>query len=188
MTFISPHIEFFRASLQKPVVLVGLMGAGKTTIGQIMADALGLDFIDSDQHLEQKEGRSIAKIFAQEGEDYFRKAEKQNILEILDYQIPCILATGGGAFMNLETRKQILESALSIFLKADLDELAKRIGNGEGRPLFDGKNPKDVLADLITARYPTYSDATLTVEVADEAPEQSAQNVINSLYKHLSPA
>lgn len=188
MTFRSPHIDFFRASLQKPVVLVGLMGAGKTTIGQIMADALNIDFIDSDQHLENKEGRTIAQIFAQEGEDYFRNAEKQNILEILEYQIPCILATGGGAFMNLETRKQILKSALSVFLKADLDELVKRIGTGEGRPLFNDKNPKDVLADLIDMRYPTYCDATLTVKVADEAPEQSAQNVINSLYKYLSPA
>ncbi len=188
MTFVSPHIDFFRANLEKPVVIVGLMGAGKTTIGQLMADALNLDFIDSDHRLEEKEGRSISQIFDQEGEDYFRQAEKQNILEILDYQIPCILATGGGAFMNLETRKEILKSALSVFLKADLGVLVKRIGSGKGRPLFNDRKLEDVLAELIAARYPTYSNATLTIDVADEAAEETASNVINSLYKYLSPA
>ena len=188
MTLISPHKDFLQASLKKPVVLVGLMGAGKTTIGKLMSDALGLDFIDSDRVLEEREGRTIPEIFNQDGEAYFRTIEKENIIRILEFDIPCVLATGGGAFMNEEKSTVILTASMTVFLKADLDELVKRIGTGRGRPLFDGKNPREVLADLIKARYPTYEAATMTVEIGDESPQESAQKVINSLYNHLSPA
>ena len=174
-------------NLNQPIVLIGLMGAGKTTIGQMLAEQLGVEFTDSDHVLEAKQGRSIPEIFEQEGEPYFRDAERDNIREILNSSKPCVLGTGGGAFMNDETRALILDNTLSVFLSAHLDELVTRVGNGEGRPLFDGKNPRDVLADLIEARYPVYAQATITVETGNESAQETTDKVINALYKHLSP-
>ena len=182
----SYQIDFIQQKLDKPCVLIGTGGAGKTTIGTILAQKLKIDFLDSDAVLEANEGKTIPEIFSENGEIYFRDKERETITGIINHSKPCIVGTGGGAFMNHETRVLILEKAISIFIEADLAVLLKRVGNGEGRPLFNDKNPEDVLLNMISTRYPIYNLASFTVKSDDEPIEQTAEKVLNSLYKYLS--
>jgi shikimate kinase len=169
-----------KAVQDKPIVLVGLMGAGKTSVGRRLADRLGFSFVDADHEIEQAAGQTIPEIFAQHGEDYFREGEKRVIARLLEngHQV---LATGGGAFMNAETRDAIKKSAVSIWLKADLELLLKRVQKRDNRPLLKGKDPRIVLNSLINIRHPVYAEADITVESRDAQHGDTVNDVVRAL-------
>ena len=167
--------------LKKTVVMVGMMGAGKSAVGKELAARLGVPFLDSDAEIERAANASIAEIFARDGEPFFRDKEAQVISRLLDGE-PCVLSVGGGAFLRAETRSRITEAGVSVWLKADLDTLWARVKRKETRPLLKTANPYQTLADLVRAREPAYAQADLTVPTeSDYAIETTAQKVIESL-------
>lgn len=158
--------EIIRRLNGKPLMLVGMMGAGKTTVGRRFANRLGLDFIDSDVEIESAAGMTIPEIFAKHGEQDFRDGEARVIARVLkDHN--GVLATGGGAFMNPEVRENVKEYGISIWIKADFELLFSRVSKRQNRPLLQTANPRQTLKDLINNRYPTYSMADVTVESLD---------------------
>ncbi|HKP77751.1 MAG TPA: shikimate kinase [Phenylobacterium sp.] len=169
---------------RRTIVLVGLMGVGKSSVGRRLANVLGLPFRDADTEVEAAAGRSIPEIFAQLGEAAFRDGERRVIARLLEGP-PHVLATGGGAFISPETRALIKARALSIWLKADLEVLARRIGRKDGRPLLVGKDPLDVLRAQAEARYPAYAEADITVETGDTAHHVAVSQVIHAICDHL---
>ena len=142
------------------------MGVGKSSIGRRLAAALGMPFRDADAEVEAAAGRPIAEIFEHYGEAAFRDGERRVIARLLD-EPPHVLATGGGAFMNPETRRLIKEKAISVWLKADIEVLARRVGRKDNRPLLAGKDPLEVLAAQARDRYPAYAEADIAVETGD---------------------
>lgn len=169
---------------RRTIALVGLMGVGKSSVGRRLASALGLPFRDADTEVEAAAGRSIPEIFAEMGEPAFRDGERRVIARLLEGP-PHILATGGGAFMNDETRALIKSRAISVWLKADLDVLARRIGRKDSRPLIAGKDPLEVLKAQAEVRYPVYAEADITVETGDAAHHVTVGQVIRALSEHL---
>lgn len=167
--------------IQQPIVLIGLMGAGKTTIGKALAAAQNIDFIDVDQVIEQAEGRSIPDIFTEHGEPHFREIEQKTSIESVKTHKSVVISLGGGAFMNEKTRLYIKEHAVSVFLKADLVTLLQRVGDGVGRPLLKD-NPQDTLQSLIDLRYPIYETADIIVPTKIEPLEETVKRVTDSLY------
>ncbi len=163
-----------------PIVLVGLMGAGKTSIGRRLADRLDLPFVDADVEIEKAAGKSIPDIFAEHGEAHFRDGERRVIARLLENGKQ-VLATGGGAFMNAETRAAIKGHSVSVWLKADLDVLLKRVAKRGGRPLLENKDPAVVLQNLIDLRYPVYAQADITVESLDVQHNQMVNAVVDAL-------
>lgn len=149
--------------LARTVVLVGLMGAGKSSVGRRLAEHLGLRFIDSDDEIVAAAGMQIPEIFERFGEEHFRDGERRVLQRLLD-EPPCILATGGGAFMNAESRKLISDRAVSVWIRADLETLWDRVQGKQGRPLLLQADPKGVLAELMERRYPVYGQAEITVD------------------------
>lgn len=179
-------VELLKNDLEKPVVLVGTGGAGKTSLGQALASLLGKQFIDSDNIIIEKEGFSIPEIFAQKGEPHFRQAERDALSELMQNPQAGVIGTGGGAFMDDQTRALIKQNGLSVFIKADLPVLQERIGDGVGRPLYEGKDIEKVLSDLIEVRYPVYEEADLVVPTYSEGEEETLNRLISALYKHIS--
>lgn len=167
----------------RPVVLVGLMGAGKTTVGRRLARALHLPFKDADAEIELAAGRSVSDIFAERGETEFRAGERRVIRRLLDGP-PVVLATGGGAFMNPDTRKLILARALSIWLRADLDVLVRRCSRRSTRPLLLNGDPRETLERLARERYPTYAEADLTVETSESPHDAAVAAILDALGRH----
>ena len=163
-----------------PIVLVGLMGAGKTSIGRRLAERLDLPFIDADIEIEKAAGKSIPDIFTEHGEAHFRDGERRVIARLLENGKQ-ILATGGGAFMNEDTRKAIKANSVSIWLKADIDVLLKRVAKRGGRPLLENHDPVEVLQNLINLRYPVYAEADITVESLDVQHSHMVNAVIQAL-------
>jgi shikimate kinase len=172
---------------QRTLVLVGLMGVGKSTVGRRLAAALDLPFRDADHEVEAAAGRTIPEIFAEMGEAAFRDGERRVIARLLE-EPPHVLATGGGAFVNDETRALIQEHGLSIWLKADLELLARRVGRKEGRPLLKNRDPMEVLREQAAARYPAYAQAHITVETADTPHGVAVDAVIAALRRYLETA
>ncbi len=171
--------------LDRTVVLVGLMGAGKSTVGRRLADRLGVPFVDSDHEIETAANLSIPEIFERFGEQYFRDGESRVIARLLEGE-PCILATGGGAFMSPEIRALILERGYSVWIKADLETLWNRVKGKPGRPLLQQENARDVLAALLEARYPVYAEADMTVEShAGALHEAVVADIVEALQKHV---
>ena len=164
----------------RSLVLVGLMGAGKSTVGRRLAHQLDLPFVDSDDEIVKAADCSISDIFEIYGEDEFRALEKR-VIERLLGQAPMVLATGGGAFMNDQTRKHILSSATAIWLNASLDVLVERTSRRSGRPLLDDKNPKDILKKLIDERYPVYADAHIMIDTNDDSLDHTVDKILNAL-------
>ncbi len=162
-----------------PIVLVGLMGAGKTSVGRRLAEKLDIPFVDADHEIETAAGKSIAEIFADHGEDYFREGERRVIARLLENGKQ-VLATGGGAYMNEETRKRIQANGISIWLKADLELLLKRVSKRNDRPLLR-ENPEAVMQNLMEKRYPTYAEANITVESRDVQHGQMVNDVIKAI-------
>jgi shikimate kinase len=170
---------------RRTIALVGLMGVGKSSVGRRLANALELPFRDADAEVEAAAGRSISDIFADLGEAAFREGERRVIARLLDSP-PHVLATGGGAFMTPETRALIRSKAISVWLKADLDVLARRVSRKDNRPLLAGKDPLDVLQAQADARYPAYAEADIIVETGDAAHHVTVEQVIAALSEHLA--
>lgn len=175
------HYEPLR---RRTIALVGLMGVGKSSVGRRLAHALGLPFRDADTEVEAAAGSSIPAIFAELGEPAFREGERRVIGRLLEGP-PHVLATGGGAFVNAETRALIKASAISIWLKADLEILARRIGRKDTRPLLIGKDPLEVLRAQAEARYPLYAEADIVVETGDVAHHATVSQVIQAMQQYL---
>ena len=162
------------------IVLVGLMGAGKTTVGRRLAEKLSLAFIDADHEIELAAGQTIPEIFAQHGEAYFRDGERKVIARLLENGAQ-VLATGGGAFMNAETRATVKRNAISIWLRADFDLLMRRVRRRSNRPLLQNDDPEAVMRKLIAERYPVYAEADITVDSRDVAHTSIVNSIIRSL-------
>ena len=163
-----------------PVVLVGLMGAGKTSVGRRLAEKLGIPFVDADHEIEEAAGKSIAEIFSDHGEAYFREGERRVIQRLIGNGTQ-VLATGGGAFMNDDTRARIQEHGISVWLKASLPLLMKRVAKRQDRPLLKADDPQTVMRNLMEKRYPVYGLADVTVESRDVQHGQMVNDVIRAL-------
>ncbi|WP_394648145.1 shikimate kinase [uncultured Sphingomonas sp.] len=166
----------------RPIVLVGLMGAGKSTVGRRLAMRLALPFVDADTEIESAAGMSIADIFAQFGEDYFRDGERRVIQRLIDGR-PKVIATGGGAFVNDETRALILSDALAIWLDAPVEVLAERVRRRDTRPLLRGKDPATVLRELAAIRNPLYALAHLRIPSANAPHDTTVRAIMEALKK-----
>lgn len=164
----------------RSVVLVGMMGAGKTSVGKRLAGRLGLNFVDADQAIEEAAKKSVSEIFAEHGEDYFRQGERRVIARLLR-EPRQIIATGGGAFMNEETRAAIAGVGISIWLKASWQLLFDRVRRRPTRPLLLTAHPEATLRDLVDQRYPVYALADLTVESLDVPHEAMVEAVLVAL-------
>jgi shikimate kinase len=164
----------------KSIVLVGLMGAGKSCIGKRLAARLGMPFTDADHEIEQAAGCSIPEIFQRHGETAFRDGERRVIARLLDDK-PHVLATGGGAFMDARTRALVHERAISVWLRADLDLLMRRVSRRNDRPLLQVAEPRQKLAELMSQRHPFYAEADITVDSADGPPEATLERVVAAL-------
>ena len=171
----------------KTIALVGLSGVGKSSIGRRLAAALGMPFRDADAEVEAAAGRPIAEIFAQYGEQAFRDGERRVIARLLN-EPPHVLATGGGAFMNPDTRRLIKERAVSVWLKADIEVLARRVARKENRPLLAGKNPAEVLAAQARERYPAYSEADIAIETGDTPHQTAVEAILKALAERAEAA
>jgi shikimate kinase len=170
----------------RPLVLVGMMGAGKTTVGRRLANRLGRRFIDSDEEVEKAAGMSIEDIFKLHGESDFRAGEVKVIARLLK-ESAIVLGTGGGAFINPDTRALVKASAVSVWIKADFDLLFARVSRRSNRPLLKTQNPRDTLRSLMEARYPVYAEADVTVISRDVPQDQVANEVIEALIEKLAP-
>jgi shikimate kinase len=168
----------------RPLVLVGMMGAGKTTVGRRLASRLGRQFIDSDEEIERAAQMTIPEIFEQRGESEFRAGEMRVIARLLKEK-DIVLATGGGAFINAETRALVKAGATSVWLKADIDVLFERVSRRSNRPLLKTADPKGTLEKLIADRYPIYQAADVTVVSRDVPQDNVAADVIAALLDHL---
>lgn len=164
----------------RPMVLVGMMGVGKTSIGKRLAARLGMEFVDADEEIERAAGMSISEIFEKFGEPYFRDGERRVISRLID-GTPKIIATGGGAFINDETRALILERALSIWLDADIKILAERVARRNHRPLLTGRNPVEVLTELGKIRNPIYANANVHVRSDASPHSRTIDNILKAL-------
>ena len=172
--------QLVQALGRRSIVLIGLMGSGKTSTGRRLAQQLGLDFVDADAEIEAAAGMSITEIFAQHGETYFRDGERRVMARLLN-EGPRVLATGGGAFMNEETRARIAASGISIWLKADLDVLWRRVRKRSHRPLLQSGDPERTLRHLLDQRYPVYARADITVISRDGPQELAVEEAIDGL-------
>ncbi len=168
----------------KTVVLVGLMGAGKSAIGRRLAARLRLPFVDADAEIETAAGCSINDFFSRYGEEAFREGERKVIARLLEGE-QRVLSTGGGAFMHPETRMLIKERGISVWLRADLDVLVRRTSRRDNRPLLKQGDPRQVLTDLMALRHPIYAEADVTVDTDDGPPEITTNRVLAALESFL---
>ncbi len=175
---IIPLIMF---ELKKTVALVGMMGSGKSAIGKIVSSILDVPFRDADIEIERAAKLSIPEVFERHGEEFFRDKEDQVIKRLLNEKC-CILATGGGAFMNKKIRASIKEKGVSVWLNADLETLWKRVKHKKSRPLLQTKNPRETLANIYSDRIKTYSLADIIIDSHDKLSlEEMATVVVKSL-------
>lgn len=167
----------------RTIALVGLMGAGKTTVGRRLASALKLPFADADAEIVKAAGRTIEEIFAEHGECAFRRGERQVIARLLNGPVH-VLATGGGAFIDPQTRVLMKERAISIWLKAPLDVLMKRVEKRDTRPLLKEDDPRAVMERLMAERYPIYAEADIIIESAPGPHNAAVDKIIEALRAH----
>jgi len=172
--------EIRRLVPSRAIVLVGLMGAGKSKIGRRLAARIGLPFFDSDPEIEAAAGETIEEIFANRGERVFRDGERRVIARLLAQPVH-VLATGGGAFMDPATRQTIARRGVSLWLRADLDVLVSRVLRRSNRPLLKQGDPRAILAELIARRYPVYAEADVAVDSGDGSPETTVARAIAAL-------
>src|SRR5450755_3198779 len=183
-TTASQDAELAAALGTRSVVLVGMMGAGKSTIGRRLSARLRLPFLDADSEIEAAAGMSISDIFETHGEPHFRDGEARVIARLLDGG-PAVLATGGGAFMREETRNRIRDKAVSIWLKADADIIMRRVKRRADRPLLQTADPAATVGRLIEEREPVYAHADLTIWSRDVPHEKIVEECLDALHAHL---
>ncbi|THF50068.1 shikimate kinase [Allorhizobium terrae] len=182
----SPLAERTRAVLKRRnLIFVGLMGAGKSAIGRLVANQLGLPFVDTDNEIERVSRMTISELFATYGESEFRALEGRVIRRLLRSG-PKVVSTGGGAFINDKTRKHIERGGISVWLKADLDVLWERVNKRDHRPLLKTENPKQTLENLMNERYPIYQRANVTVISRDVRKDVIAAEVMEAVIAHLT--
>jgi shikimate kinase len=180
----SPEAAIVAALGPRSLVLVGMMGAGKSSIGRRLAARLDIAFVDADAEIEIAAGMNIPDIFATRGEGEFRAGEARVIHRLLESG-PQVLATGGGAFLNADTRAEIAARGISIWLKAELDVLMKRIKRRHDRPLLKTDDPGATLRELISARYPVYALADLTVQSREVPHDKIVDEIVSALADHM---
>ena len=179
---------FMPVRLPRPdrsIVLVGLMGVGKSTVGKRLAKRLGLDFVDSDEEIESAAGCTISEMFDRFGEQSFRDGERRVIARLVAGP-PKVIATGGGAFVNDETRRLILDNCLAIWLDADIATLAERVGRRDSRPLLRDRDPQVVLAELAAIRNPLYAEAHIHVRSHSAPHERTVDDIADALSRWAS--
>ncbi|MCA1749848.1 MAG: shikimate kinase [Parasphingopyxis sp.] len=169
-----------RANLTRPIVLVGLMGVGKSTVGKRLATRLGLPFVDSDEEIADAAGMSPGELFDNYGERQFRDGERRVIARLIDGTVK-VIATGGGAFVNDETRALLLSRAMPVWLDADIDVLAERVARRDTRPLVRGDDPRAALAELAEQRNPLYAQAPIKVQSDAGSHEATVDRIIQAL-------
>lgn len=167
------------------LVLVGLMGAGKSVIGKLLAEQTGLPFVDSDDEIVKAAQMSVNEIFESYGEPEFRALEARVVRRVLGGG-PQIVSTGGGAFMHEQTRQNILQNSLSVWLRADFDVLWNRVSKRTTRPLLKQPNPKQILKDLMDERYPVYEQADLTVQSQNVPKWEVASRVLETIIENAN--
>ena len=172
--------EFPPSPPRKTIVVVGLMGAGKTSIGRRLAHRLGVPFVEADAEIVKAAGCSVEDIFELYGEEAFRDCERKVIARLLDGD-PCVLATGGGAFTDAQTRERTAERGISVWLRAGLDLLVERTGRRRSRPLLNIGDARETLARLMEERHPIYATADITVDTGTEHHDVTVENVLRSL-------
>ena len=176
-----PDADAFRARLgSRSIVLVGMPGSGKSSIGRRLGRYLGLDFADADAEIERAANMTIPELFQTKGEAEFRKGEQKVIARLLEGG-PRVIATGGGAFMNADTRLRIKEKGISIWLKADIETLMKRVKRKNNRPLLQNPDPEGTLRNLLAAREATYAEADLTITSCEVPHEEVVEAIANLL-------
>ena len=172
--------------IDKPIVMVGLMGAGKTSIGRALARYLGIPFVDSDKEIEKAAGCSVVDIFSLYGEKEFRRVEEKVIERLLETPpLVKVISTGEGAFITDTVRKMVLENALTIWLKADLELLVKRTNFRHTRPQLLNTDSRQILAQLIKERYDIYALADMMVETKDENIHKTLNKVLCAIENHV---
>ncbi|HEX2255645.1 MAG TPA: shikimate kinase [Afifellaceae bacterium] len=169
---------------RRNIVLVGMMGAGKTSVGRRLASELGLDFVDADKEIESAANMTVSEIFAIYGEEHFRDGERRVIARLLADGRK-VVATGGGAFMSAETRERIAESGISLWLRAELPVLLDRVRRRGKRPLLHHPDPERVMRDLLARREPVYAQADITVDSWDTAQRAITHQALVALDAHL---
>ena len=172
-------------SPDRSVALVGLMGAGKSTVGRRLAARLDMPFVDVDSEVEKAAGQAIPQIFACHGEDAFRAGESRVIARLLQGR-PQVLATGGGAFMDPPTRARIAAAAVSVWLRADIEALLARVAGSDDRPLLAGGPRREMLAQLMAERHPVYATADIAVDSGAGSPDEVAWRIVAALRRHLA--
>ena len=177
--------EIVRALGKRAIVLIGMMGAGKSTVGRRLAARLGLSFVDADMEIEAAAGMSIPDIFAAHGEQYFRDGEVRVIARLLEGG-PCVVATGGGAWMRAETRERIRARGISMWLKADIDVLLRRVKRRSDRPLLQTADPVATIEKLVAERYPVYAEADLTLLSREVPHDRIVDESLCALAAYLS--
>lgn len=181
-----PDITDLRTALgQRAIVLVGMMGSGKSSVGRRLAGRLGLPFVDADTEIETAAHMTIPEIFAQRGEAEFREGERRVISRVLTTRAPLVLATGGGAFMNAETRERVKELGISVWLKAEPDVLMRRVRKRSNRPLLQTADPEATLRRMLSEREPVYALADITILSSDEPHEVVVGETIAALDDYL---
>src|SRR6201996_2658139 len=180
----SREAEIISALGTRSVVLVGMMGAGKSTVGRRLAARLQLPFVDADTEIEAARGMPIPDIFQTYGEPYFRDGEARVIARLLDAG-PAVLATGGGGVMREETRRRIAEKSVSIWLKADVDIIMRRVRRRADRPLLQTADPEGTVTRLITEREPLYQAANLTIASRDVPHDKIVDECVDALHAYL---
>lgn len=193
MSFHAPMLWIYREELTRPlmsrtyhaptsrtIALVGLMGAGKSSIGRRLAEKLGLPFVDADVEIEKAAGATIPDIFEMFGEAEFRAGERRVLQRLLNGPVS-VLATGGGAFMDPRTREAIRQHGISVWLKADLDLLVKRTARKQNRPLLKRGDPREILGKLMEQRHPVYAEADVTILSDDGPPDAAVDRILAAL-------
>jgi shikimate kinase len=176
-----------RAALgQNAVVLVGMMGSGKSSVGRRLASRVGLPFVDADTEIEMAAGMTIPEIFSQRGESEFRDGERRVISRILTTRSPLVLATGGGAYTNAETRERIAQLGISIWLKADPEVLMRRVRKRSNRPLLQTADPEATLRRMLAEREPIYALADITVTSRDDPHDVVVEDAVAALARYLA--
>jgi shikimate kinase len=171
----------------RSIVLVGMPGCGKSAIGRRLAPRLELPFVDADEEIERAAGKPIMEIFADHGEAYFRDGERKVIARLLGAG-PQVLATGGGALMSEETRENVRRAGISVWVKADLPILVRRVAKRSTRPLFKGRDPEVVMTELMAARHPIFATADIVVDSRDVQHETIVGEIIEALARSPSLA